>query len=207
MGVVALPRRQVRRGRQGDPGVPDHERRSLVFVVRPSLEAPVGLDVVATSVGDRRPLDCRTHGAGHDLGGDVGNLVVTDGEVEQDPLLVHTRERVVAEVVGVAVALAAVPEHLEEQDAHALVVGGRVGDPEPEEERVEVDAAVQQRRVVDGRHPEHRQVPVGGHCGGDGTHDPTLADPVVGEPVVGPGADQRLAVGVLEGGVGGEPVG
>jgi hypothetical protein len=60
---------------------------------------------VAHSGSDRARLD---------VGGDVRDLVVAEGDVQQDPVDGRVGQRAAAEMLGVAVRLAAVPQDLQE---------------------------------------------------------------------------------------------
>ena len=94
-------------------------------------------------------------------------------------------------VPGVAVRLAAVPEHLDQrQEQRALERGSGRTASRTERERVEVDAALEQQAVVHRAHVEHRAVEVGRDRGERAARDAALAVAVVEEPA---GVDQRAA--------------
>jgi hypothetical protein len=86
---------------------------------------------------------------GLDLGGVVGDLVVAERHLQHHLVRGGVRQRVVGHVVGVAVGLAAVPQHLDQGEPELalerVLVGGVVGLAVG---ALPVDAAVQQGRVV-----------------------------------------------------------
>ena len=111
-------------------------------------------------------------------------------------------QRVVRHVVGVPVGVAAIPQHLDHREQERALEQVRVGRAEDGAVGVEVDAAVEQDRVVHPGHAEHGAGEVGRERRERAAEDAALAVAVVEQAA---GVDHALAL-VLERGVRAEPV-
>ena len=74
--------------------------------------------------------------------------MVAERDLQGHPVLRGVRRRVVGHHMGVAVRLAAVPEHLHQLEEQRMLDLGPVGAVEQRPVEVEVDRARQQDRVV-----------------------------------------------------------
>src|SRR6185295_20072313 len=98
-------------------------------------DAPERVDVGGAAVGQGRFPQRDVGGASQHVGGDVGDLVIAEGGEDQDLVGLRAGQGVRREVVGVAVVLSPVPQHLDERQVE--LVGELVG-VGGGEERVEV---------------------------------------------------------------------
>ena len=82
-----------------------------------------GVDLAAATVGGDRPMDGDADRAGGHHRGELGDLPVTERDVEQHRLGLRVLVGVRGEVLHVAAALATVPQHLQQiEDQHAVEV-------------------------------------------------------------------------------------
>ena len=193
----------------GDAGIAAHQRQvpeivavrialgeELELVIESERHAVTGQPVV--EIGQ-----FHADGAGHYLRTPVRDLVVGKGRLQQH-LVVRALERgVVGYVVGVAVVLRAVPEHLHQRKADVTIEIILIGQVQRKRIRrqaglqltLEVHTATQQRGVVHADHAEHAAGDVLGQGHHRATGDTALGITVVENLDV---VEQRQAVAVLE---------
>ena len=200
---VGWTRRQVGVRGGGRTAVPHHDRRAGEREAGDRGDVPEGFDGGAAPGGEAGNAYGGPDGAGLDLGRDVRYLMVTERGLEQHRVCGSPGIGVVGHVRGIAVGFGAIPEHLGDRTRDHAVQGVGVGRDRDDLVDVEVDAALQQGRVVHARHAEHGPSPFGRHRGDGATKDATLAVAVI-EHVAR--VEQRGPVAGLECRVGSEPV-
>ena len=158
--VVAVAGRKVLERDGGHAGVPDDDRRSGGRVAG-GCQPPTGLHFLPAAISGDGLVDGGTDRAGLDEGRQLGDLMIAVGDVQQHRLGRGARVRVGGQVLHVAAALTAIPQHLRgSEDQHPVEVV-RVGGLEDRLVVVEVDGAGQQQAVVDAGHAEHGAFDVG----------------------------------------------
>src|SRR5215204_7770766 len=161
---------------------------------------PQRLAIEASARIEHRWPDAEPDGPGLDLGGDVRHLVVAEGLLDENSVAGRVREGMGGDPVRVAVGLSTLPDHLDERQGQLAVelVGVVVIQPEVRVDVakdsvrvvVEVDASLEQGRVVHARDAEVGTVEVRRYRGQRPAHDPALAPTGVEETTA---LDEALA--------------
>ena len=133
----------------------------------------------------------------HDVPSQRRHLMVSDRDSRQHLFGIRVRKGVRSDVVGVAVRLDTIPEHLKECDCELLGAEVRIVDLELIQELIEVDAAKQKQAIGLPHHTERTAFDVGAQRQEDRPHDPSLADPVVVSLVAVEVRPIRFVVGKL----------
>ena len=134
-------------------------------------------------------VDRGAGGARRGVGRHVRDLVVAEGDLVHHLVRRRVRQRVVGQLVDVAVGVGAVPQDLDDRQQQRPLELARVGRVQRHGVEREVLAAGQQRGVVDARYAENATVDVGR----DGEHGAAVDAALAVAVVVRPGrVDERL---------------
>ena len=176
------------------PGlVPVHQRRAggvvrIGVIQRFDAEE---LDRVRVALGRHaRAVHARADRARHDIGAPHRDLMVAEGRVQQHFVVRALERRVIGDVVGVAVVLGAVPQHLDQREQGVAVQLVLIRQIDRHREDVEIHAAREQRGVVHAQHAQRTAVDVLGRRDHHAAVDAALAVAVVVDLAV---VEHRLA--------------
>src|SRR6185503_5243011 len=153
--IVTVPGRCILERRKGGARVPQVIGGARPWVRGYRRDAPSMLAAELAARSHVRHVAGGSHGAGLDLERELAHLMIAHRAQQQDGVARGAWVRGASEMLRVAVRFPAVPEHLDQVQRDELDERVGIAHVEHDLVEVEVDAAVEQRRVVHPGLAEH----------------------------------------------------